>query len=495
MSDRSLSQRVIHGAAWSTVVTVVSVPVIVLTTVVVARALGPAGFGAFAFYTFTTGLVFGLSELGLGESLIQKGARAIGRNDPDALLRAVRSASSLSLLRIPIVVVAGFLLLPGILAPSLYALSVVSTLGFIGPSYYLVASSDLAVPSKVRVLSTLLTSAGSMATAVLTERADLTFAAASLGLHITTALQLFGVPRALRRQILSPGRIELERSDLSFGLATFANGQLSGFVFGRSELLFFPAVAEVARGTFAAAQTIAARSTLLLDSVFGALPTAMSTAGGRSQEALTEAFRRVGAVTLLLMALVAPLLTVLVVSVAPPAFGGGYEAVAELSLALTAVSLWQTGTAPLTLVRYANRQIKPLLLAGGLSAVFNLVSAYLLVPRYGAAGAVASNAGSGALYVLLTAGLLARLPRWRRAAVAYSWRLAAVVLGSAGAGLVALALGQGPGSTLLAGLGSSAAVTLLFLLTPVARTTSEERAALKNTVRSVLPRSAGRQVR
>ena len=483
----ALHRRVLRSAAWSTLSTLVGVPIGVVSTLIVARALGAEEFGRLALYTFVTGLVFGLVELGLGQSLHQRGAQALGRGDHDEVVRCARAALTLALLRLPLVIVAGFLVLPGLVAPVLYAIAMVFALAFIGPSYYLVSISDLAYASQLKLGSTVLVAVGGAVAAVLSERADVTFGVTALAANVATVLLVFGVAAQHRRAVMTPGRLILTRGDVSFGLANFANGQLIGFVFSRSELLFFPAGAATARGTFAAAQTIAARSTLALDSLFAALPMALSTAAGTGAEALERAFRRVSATVLVLLAGLAPTLTVVVVSVVSPAFGRDYVGVAPLALVMTSVSIAQSGIEPLNLLRYARRQVRPMLAAGLSATVVDLAAAAWLVPRHGAAGAAAANAGSGLLFVVVTAALYASDPEWRHRAGHHTARLAATITASALSGLAALVLADGAVPRLVIGVPLALAASAALLLVPRVRPPRDDVASVLGSLREQLP--------
>jgi len=177
---------------------------------------------------------------------------------------------------------------------------------------------------------------------------------------------------------------------------------LTNFVFSKSEILFFRGSQGLERGRFAAAQTVAARSTLLLDALLGNLATALTSAAGRSGAQLRAGLELVCEAVSLLLLLVTPIVLAAVAVLAEPVLGNGYASIAAASCLLTAMSLLQTAAAPLLSLRFARASIRPLLVAGCSSALLNAALAAALVPTYGVRGAVAANALGTALYLAVT---------------------------------------------------------------------------------------------
>jgi O-antigen/teichoic acid export membrane protein len=283
--------------------------------------------------------------------------------------------------------------------------------------------------------STLLSVAATIAAAVATHDGAIVFGAGALGLNVLTVVQIFAVPRGYRYRTLTPGALRLSRGDIGFGFGALLHKQVNTFVFSRSEVLFFGATQARERGTYASAQTIAARSTLLIDVFFGSIPTALASAHGRGQETLVRAFRRVSETVGILLCFFGPLLAVLCVTVAPVLFGQGFRGIAAPALALLVTSVLQSGMSPILTLQFAQRSIAPMLIGGMIAAGVDALIAVLLVPRWGIAGAVTANACAVIVYLSLCSLPLLRKAAWRSEVLLH---IARSVITAAAVGLVAL---------------------------------------------------------
>lgn len=492
-NDLPSAARVVDSALWSALASFVGAPILVVTTVLVARLLGVEGFGRFAYYTYLIALLTGLGDLGIGTALIRAGALAAGRGDEEGLLRLVRAGTTWCLVQIPWAVVVAWVVLPSTESAAIYAFAFACNQALLGPSHYLVMTSSLRWASQVRVMSIGSNTAGLLVTAVTTHDPAMTFAVGTLCTNLLTGIQIFALPQGQRLTALRPGRIHLTRRDVGFGFGTLLNAQLNGFVFSRSEVLFFRSGQAKDLGTFASAQTVSARSTLLIDVFFGSIPAALTSAGGRSAETLRRAFGRLSEAVGLLFACTAPIIAVLVVSVAPLLFGRGFGGVAAPALVLSLSSLFQSSMAPVLALRFAQRSITPMIAAGVLAAALDAALAATLVPRLGAAGAVIANASSGVLYLAVAVSTYLASAEWRQLMLAHLGRTAVPLAGAALVAAPLLLLSATSG--LIIGVPLACAVSVVLLRSPGVRISDEGRAALLDVLPGRLRQPISRGLR
>lgn len=393
---------VTSSAVWVALSTASVIPILTVTTIVLARVLGAAGIGSLALYTFVSALACGVIDLGIGNSILRKGMLAAGTGDPDDVLRQARAGTTWSIIQIPAIVIVGFFLLPRLDSFVVYTVGMLLAYLFIGPSHFLVMTSRLKIASQMRAISTALASAASIGVAVMTHRPDLVFAVGVVGTNLMTVAQGLGVPSRMRGRVLLPGPIRLERADVWFGLGVLLNGQLSSLVFTQSEIALFRPSQLIPRGRYSASQTIAARSTLLLDALLSPITSGLTSAFGRGEEALTRAFQLCSDAIVLLYLLTCPIGFMAVSVLSEPVFGHTFHGIALPALLLTAASLIQSASAPVVALCAARRTIRPLLVTSGASALIDLGLAAVLVPAFGTRGAVAAAlAGQASFFVLL----------------------------------------------------------------------------------------------
>lgn len=421
------TQHVAGSALWSALSTTVTAPVLIVTTVVLARILGPVGVGSIALFTFVTSLAGGLIDLGVSSSILRKGMIAAGRSDVSGVIRHVKSQTTWTLLQIPAVLAVGWFLLPSDDSIAIYAAGVLAAYACGAPSHFLVMTSQLKFASQARAASTLFASASTIAVAALTHRADLVFAVGILANNTSTAVQLLGVPASLRPRLFMPGPLELEWRDVTFGLGGLVNGQLMTIVFAQSETAFFRGWQKSDRGRYSIAQTVAARSTLILDSLMGPLNAGLVTALGRGDRSLQRAFRLSSDSIALLFLATCPLGMAAVSVLADPILGRSFHGIASFALVLTTMSLLQSASEPVAGLYTAQRRIRSLVIATAVSAVIDLGIAAICVHRFGVAGAVAAAVGGQTAYLVLLLVLVPPVADGRRLALRHMRRAASIV--------------------------------------------------------------------
>jgi O-antigen/teichoic acid export membrane protein len=470
------SARVLNSALWSALASLISAPVLIVTTVVTARILGVTDFGRFAYYTYLAILLTGLADLGIGTALIRAGAHAAGRSDENELMRCVRAGTTWSMLQIPWALFVGWLVLPGFTAELVFGVAMVTNLAFLGPSHYLVMTSSLRWASQVRLMALALNSAGLLTAAAVTGDPAVTFAAGTLGTSVLTGVQAFALPRGRRLASLRPGRLRLSHADAAFGFGTLLHNQLNGFVFSRSEVLFFRSGQARSLGTFASAQTVAARSSLFIDVFFGAVPTALTSAYSKGPETLRRAFTRVSQAVGVLFTATAPLIVVAVATLAPLMFGHGFSGVAAPALVLAIASLFQSSMTPVLSVRFAQRSIRPMIIAGLAAAAVDAGLAALLIPHLAVTGAVIASVTSGMIYLAVATASYLRDPEWRAPVLDHVRRSALPLVAAAAVSVPVLWLSPTVGA--LIGIPVAAALSFGLLRLAALRLSDDGRAAL-----------------
>jgi O-antigen/teichoic acid export membrane protein len=406
--DANVGQRVARSGVWAALTGLVGIPFVLVTTVALARILQASGYGRFAFYTFVLTFAEGLLDLGVSHTLLQRASAALGRSEVEAVVGICRGALSWTLGRAPILSGLGLLVLDDRAAWLLYSLGVFVGCFAVGSSFYLTVTSDIRGLTQIRLLGAILTAAVAIPVAATTRNPALTFAVSWCATALPTVLHLCYISSDRRRQLIVPGRIDVAKGDPFVSLAFFFNTQLNQFVFSRSEILFFRPGQGVARGAYSAAQTIAVRSTIVLDALFSSVDAGLSTMWGRGQDELAAAWSRLIRITSLLMMLAAPAVLALVVGVAVPAFGSSYEGILVPAALMSAVALLQTSAIPFTALLFAERSPARLLVVGVGATLLDVGLAATLVPRVGLSGAVTANVAAGLFYVSAMGALIAR---------------------------------------------------------------------------------------
>jgi O-antigen/teichoic acid export membrane protein len=374
-------------------------PLGILSTTLTARLLGSTGFGDYALLVYVGSLATGLSELGLTTVLQRRVALAYGRDDRAGELAAAQAALPVMGLRLLSLVVVMLFFVHDPLALALVILSAVtSTLA--GPSLvFLTGTSRSAVMAQMGILCTLLAAVALVGVAAATHRADLAFGAYLLGGSLPNLVLLFRTGHPARE--LLRGRIpKVTKPEWRFGLMAYLHTQLSTLVFSRSELLFFPGSRSSERGSFAAASTIASRSTIAIDALFGPVPAALATAFGRGRDSYQRSLTSLFRVSAAVFALTFPAVVVVAVAAAPYLFPESFGDLTVPVVILVAVSMLQSAIQPASAAWTAEGEARPLLIAALVSVAANLILSAVLIPQFGLPGAVVSSAAAGLLYLV-----------------------------------------------------------------------------------------------
>lgn len=485
-TNRQVQERVLRASVWGLVAALVSSPLNLVAVAVLSRQLGASGFGAYASYAFVLPLVIAVTDLGLTNSFGYRGALAYGRGDHDELRRTTREALSWSLLRAPLVLAVGALVLKNSLAFTLFSLSIVFSTAASGAMLAIQSAVRAAEINRVALIGTIAGMGASVAAALSSAAPAVVFAAGAAAQNMPTLLLLLKVDAAggLRAASLRPARLCRLAEDARFGLTTFLSAQLLTLLASRSELLFFTKSQTTARGVYAAAFSAGNRITIPLDALQGPLGIALTVVSGDSdtlRRGLRRALRLDGALFALSVAPAVVASAVLSTLIFPASFAG----VTAATIGLAATSILASAMHPIQSYYFAERALRHTFWAAVIGVTANLGLSALLVPLYGLAGAVAANSLGCVIY----AAALLR-PLWgsdmSRDARRYVWQITTATVA-----VVAWA------SALLAGQQSvwriAAAATLACLQTLVlARVCPYLSRADVSFVVSALPRRVAR---
>jgi O-antigen/teichoic acid export membrane protein len=398
-------KSVVASVLWNSFSTLLSIPILAATTILTARILGVTGFGSYALYTLLIALFAGIADLGIGSTILRRGALAAGKADETGTITSVRAGVTWALIQLPWNVALGFIVLPSRTAGGLYALSSLWNVLFSGAAHYLLMTNQLRVPSILNLITLPLSAAATLATAATTHNAALVFGVSALTSNALAFTLLFAIPKRLRRSVFLPGRIRLSRSDVSFGIGTTINIQLNTLVFSKSELLFFGSARAAGRGKFAASQSIAARVTVVMDALIGNLSYGLTSALGKGDEVLRRNALLVTDTVALLFLVTSPAALAGISVLSVPLFGSGFSNIAGPAVALGLMSLMQTGATPLLSLRFAQKSVRPLIVAGIVGAFIDLGLGALLVPHLGVTGAVVASILGSLSYLICTVAL------------------------------------------------------------------------------------------
>ncbi|BBH17091.1 hypothetical protein Back2_13780 [Nocardioides baekrokdamisoli] len=398
----NLRTQTLRGSVWTVIGTVANVPLAIGLTLVLARALSPQGYGRFALLTFVVLLVNAVAGLGLTNVVQRRVSLDHGRADPAAQRRWLQMAQTVCTGQMIVVLAACAWLFHGS-APLLLITGYVVLNWLSTPAATLLTSTNQsAIVARTAMVSAVVSAAVEICLAVWSHNPDLVLASGMLaGTVPHLALIWLAGPRAMTRP--GWGVVPISRSDWRFALTSLASGQIAVLVFSRSELLFFGPTMAYDRGRFAAAGSIGARTSLLIDSLFGSIPAALTTLHGRDEADYHRGVAALFRLSTVLFTVLFPSAFVCAVIAAPYVFPAQYGDLRWWVLPLIAISLLQTAAQP-ALAAWSARGSADVPLAAGIAgAVIDVVLSASLVPSYGLRGAVIANVGAGLVYLIVIA--------------------------------------------------------------------------------------------
>lgn len=464
LSAKELQRRAFAGASWSTVSSVAALPLAIVTSVVLARALGPSEFARFAYLSFVVPLIVQVSDLGYTQATVRAAARAFADGDVTGTGTLSGKLTGWNLVRLPLILLAIF----AVARPSAVAASVVAAYAVLvtfssGLVVALTAENRIATAAKLSFLQAVAAGVVGSAAALAGASGTTVWAFSFASGAVAVPGWLLVANPALRRAALMP-RLprNLPRGFWSFGLVAITTSIGYLLVFSRSEVVILDALGEQHDlAVFALAYGLAQRLTTPVDTLLGALVPALTALDAAEPERLRAGFERALRFSTAGVAFLAGAALVGTALVAPLLFGPEYRGVGLAFAAVAVGSLLQSASQPYTALAHAIGRPGIALRALGVALVVDVAMAVALVPSLGLWGAVAANIAGAVTALVLTARATsgrastrrAGVPAVRLSALAGLAALAAVLFGAAAAEIHAVA----------GALAAFAAGTVVFL--------------------------------
>ena len=459
----NLQARAIQASWWTAIQSTAAAPLAFIANLVVARSLGPHGFGLVASYMAAYSIVLAVLNGGVSDATIQWGAASYARHDREQLVAVARRCSGYHLLvEGPLGALAAAWLLrhESLTVQAIGAVSVALTMALGTAVVMVTAVSRTSVLAKQALVLGVALHAAVMVAAIRSHDPGWVWVvrlAVSTG---ATLLPLMSLPGDVRRAVLTPLLpTGWPKGFVSYSVRTLVAGLVASLVFSRCEVLVLDAYGLVGQaGLFALAAGIAGQITAPIDAMLGPLvPAAASlvaTDEARAAFAIQRGVRLSALVTVPVLALVVPTLALLT----PVIYGGRFHGVGLMFVALGLVSCVQSALHPATAFLGAVRRPLTVLGFNAMALVVDLTVVVLLAPMIGASAAViATSAGQLTSLMLGIELLRRRLAMPVRPIIAAMRPLVLVSLVAAGSVALVLELPVGaiPGSAMALALAAT----------------------------------------
>lgn len=396
---RELEERAVRGAAWTAVHAVVSVPIAFVGNLLVARFVGPVGYGTVAVLSLALLIATSASNLGLSGATIQWGAAAEAKGDTRTVDRLLQGAVGYHLLvQVPVsvalVVVLGFRAGPLVVVPLAFSVALSGYLS--GAALDISVENLTARAARWTMINNLLVQAA-VVLAAWASRSGLEVWAVrtSVVAFLSTAnLALIGSRR--RRIVLRP---RLPRGSppgfWRYVVVTGIAGLVGLLAGSRSEALVLDAYGlSRAVGIFALAYGVAAHLTAPVDSLIGPVANGFAALAGAAPERLHEACLRTTRISSLGSGLILAAGVPAVGALVPVLYGQAFASAAGPVVVLGAVSCLGSVLAPLGALNSARRRSGVVFIARIGALVIDAGLAVALIPHIGIWGAITANAAA-----------------------------------------------------------------------------------------------------
>jgi O-antigen/teichoic acid export membrane protein len=412
-----LQRRAITGSVWTAIHVLVYLPVAFVANAFVARSLGVSDYGHLAFLTVTLGLTLLFANFGFTTASIQRGSRAEAggrRNEANDLLR--RSLGFHLIVEMPIAVAVAIVLTRGDPFWKVVTIgtAVVLTSLFSGATLAIIIQNRTAAAAQLAILANLLLQGASVAAALLSESASAVWVVRTLITALALGLNFMLLDRERRKTALHP-RLprKLGPGFWRFALLSWAASLVALLVFSRSEIFLLQAFNQPeALGIFALAFGLSQQITAPVDSLL--LPLLPAIAGILSSwpERALGAFERSTRVSALICGGIAAALVPALVYAIPLIYGRAFESAAWLFVPLALVSIFQSVNNPVTAFVQGRERAGLRLKANAAALLVDVAIALVLIPPFGAWGAVVA-AAVGQLIVIIWLAVTEPLARTR----------------------------------------------------------------------------------
>lgn len=443
LSAGELQRRTLGGASWSTLSSVLALPLAIGVSVVLARTLGPYEFARFAYLSFTVPLLIQLADLGYAQATTRWASQAFASGEASRAGELAGKLLGWNTLRLPLVL-AGILVLaqPSVAAGlAVVGFALVATAGS-GLVASLTAENRIATAAKLSLVQALAAAAAGVAAAVAGASGSTVWAVSFASGAVAAPGWLLTANPQLRRAALTPRLpTHLPPGFWRFSLGALAVSACYVVVFSRSEVVILDLAGEYhALAVFALAYGLAQRLTTPVDSLLGPLIPALAALDAAHPERLRPGFDRALRLVTAAVAFLGASALVATAFAAPVLFGPEYRQIGLAFTALALVSLLQSAAQPYTALAYALGRPAIALRALSVALVVDVAFALALVPIFGLWGAIAGNAAGAMVAITLAARAAAGPGSVRRAGVPVL-RLGLVALAASAAAYAAALVG------------------------------------------------------
>jgi len=391
-----LRRRAVSGSMWTAIHSVTALPINFVSHLVVARELGPAGYGTVAVYSLILVLVTKISEAGINGATAMWGTAEDASGHPEVADRLLRQDTGWQLLvEVPLLgvlmLVIGWRAGPAILIPLLISVLLGALLA--GPSLAVAVENRTAAAARLTGGANTLMQVAIMVVAVRTHSPIAVWTTRVLATSLTGAIYLIPIDRRRRWLVLKPlfprGMPVGFWSFAGFATATALVGELAS---SRTEVFFLALYGLRADiGYFALAFGLATQLTAPVDAVITPLGSGIiglvATRPQRASAVLLRSTRYVAAASGVLTAVALPAITMLI----PMLYGHAYRSAAPLLIPLGIASCLNSLCNPLTSFVSARRRADVVLRAGLIALGADAAAALALIPIIGVWGAVVAN--------------------------------------------------------------------------------------------------------
>jgi O-antigen/teichoic acid export membrane protein len=431
----------IRGSLWTLVTAVTGVPVAFAVNLVVARALGPSGYGRIATYAAVVGVATIVLNLGISQATVQWIAEMqLGDFGPKRLNLIRNCVGYHALLEGPAAAAVVFFMLrdsrPWVWIGA--GLAMLATCAIGTSSVILTASARNSSAAKIALAANLALQATTIVVALATRSANATYGAMVIAGVLGPAMGYFLLRSDDRRAFFHPLVLKrLPAGFVRYGFSACGAALVGTLVFGRSEIFVLQWHGlSFAAGIFALATGLSGQITIPMDSVMGPLlPTAtrlLAAAPARATETASRSLRVTSVLASFTMATAIPTVYIAI----PLLFGRRFELARSPFLLLGLVSCLQSVTVPLSMLVYATRKASSVLRINLICVAVDAGLAVGLVPVLGLWGAVIANSAAQVLSLGLLIIVAVREVGIDAKAVYFACR--PLILGLAAAGLAVM---------------------------------------------------------
>lgn len=416
--DAALSRSILQGRAakgvlWTGVHTLVSLPVAFLVNLVLARVLGAASYGRLAVLTTLMDVVGVIVGLGVGNAVVQFGAKAHGRGDRGLVRDLLSKAQGFRLIwAAPVITVAVLLVADAPLALVIAAL----VFGIWLPAASSGAPMCLAIEQRtdraaqLGLVTNLVLQIAVVITVVTVATPDSVWLVRLVVGGLSAVATLLFVSADYRRAVLTP-RLprQMPRGFWRFALPTGLSTIIGTLVASRTEVFFLTELAPAAEvGVFALAYGLMVHLFAPVHTLVNPLVPAISSLREVDEGAVAGAFGRSLRVTSTISALLVSAALPSLVLLLPYLYGRDFAAGAPMLLALAVVSGLSVASEPIRIFVLARLRADSLLWVDLSGLAVAVVLMIVAIPLWGAWGAVAAKVASSLTLLVLLAILEVR---------------------------------------------------------------------------------------